>query len=161
MLTFCLIKCLSVLNIQDRFHTHSTLLFKYLMYALWISFVSSLLKITHFFKKVYSFVCLLFTYYVRQLESEMETVVKILQPGPLGIIEHKFSAEEIHQANVTVSRGVENWQRNAKRDHGNEILKDYLHKWWIRFEGLYFGYSFYFFFRMIFFALCQHDIGFS
>lgn len=43
----------------------------------------------------------------------METVVKVLQPGPLGITEHKFSAEEIDQANATVKRAVENWRRNA------------------------------------------------
>ncbi|KAK5774358.1 hypothetical protein PVK06_042213 [Gossypium arboreum] len=36
-----------------------------------------------------------------QLEQEMETVIKVLQPGPLGIIEHKFSAEEIREANAT------------------------------------------------------------
>ncbi|GJX77111.1 hypothetical protein Tco_0323922 [Tanacetum coccineum] len=39
-----------------------------------------------------------------QAEQEMETVVKVLQPGPLGIIEHKFSAEEIDKANATVKR---------------------------------------------------------
>nr|GEU69542.1 Gag-Pol polyprotein [Tanacetum cinerariifolium] len=41
-----------------------------------------------------------------QAEQEMETVVKVLQPGPLGIIEHKFSAEEIEKANATVKRAV-------------------------------------------------------
>ncbi|KAL5791741.1 hypothetical protein ACOSP7_000335 [Xanthoceras sorbifolium] len=64
----------------------------------------------------------------RQLESEMETVVKILQPGPLGIIEHNFSAEEIRQANATVRRAVDSWQRNSKLGQGNEILKDFIHK---------------------------------
>ncbi|KAL6978424.1 hypothetical protein U1Q18_020091 [Sarracenia purpurea var. burkii] len=49
----------------------------------------------------------------RQLEQEMETVIKVLQPGPLGIVEHKFSSEEIHEANDTVKRAVENWRRNA------------------------------------------------
>ncbi|GFY98738.1 hypothetical protein Acr_13g0001390 [Actinidia rufa] len=49
----------------------------------------------------------------RQLEQEMETVVKVLQPGPLGIVEHKFSAEEIREANATVKRAVENWRRNV------------------------------------------------
>ncbi|KAJ7972912.1 Zinc metalloproteinase aureolysin [Quillaja saponaria] len=49
----------------------------------------------------------------RQLEQEMETVVKVLQPGPLGIIEHKFSSEEIREANATVQRAVETWRRNA------------------------------------------------
>ncbi|GMY16459.1 hypothetical protein FCV25MIE_11698 [Fagus crenata] len=62
----------------------------------------------------------------RQLEQEMETVVKVLQPGPLGIIEHKFSAEEIRMANATVHRAVENWQRNAKLEQSNPILKDYV-----------------------------------
>ncbi|KAH7576563.1 hypothetical protein JRO89_XS01G0110400 [Xanthoceras sorbifolium] len=63
-----------------------------------------------------------------QLESEMETVVKILQPGPLGIIEHNFSAEEICQANATVRKAVDNWQRNSKLEQGNESLKDFIHK---------------------------------
>ncbi|KAF5937283.1 hypothetical protein HYC85_024789 [Camellia sinensis] len=38
----------------------------------------------------------------RQLEQEMETVIKVLEPGPLGVVEHKFSAEEICEANATV-----------------------------------------------------------
>ncbi|RYR01836.1 hypothetical protein Ahy_B06g080696 isoform B [Arachis hypogaea] len=42
----------------------------------------------------------------RQLEQEMETVIKVLQPGPLKIIEHKFSAEEIRKANDTVSKAI-------------------------------------------------------
>jgi hypothetical protein len=63
----------------------------------------------------------------RQLEQEMETVVKVLQPGPLGIIEHKFSAEEISEANATVDKAVENWQRNAKLEQRNQVLKDYVH----------------------------------
>lgn len=49
----------------------------------------------------------------RQLEQEMETVIAVLQPGPLGIVEHKFSSEEMHEANATVKRAVENWRRNA------------------------------------------------
>ncbi|KAF6135925.1 hypothetical protein GIB67_006817 [Kingdonia uniflora] len=39
-----------------------------------------------------------------QMEQEMETVVKALQPGPLGIIEHKFSAEEVRAATATIDR---------------------------------------------------------
>ncbi|KAJ1392702.1 hypothetical protein SESBI_35529 [Sesbania bispinosa] len=65
---------------------------------------------------------------IRQLEQEMETVIKVLQPGPLGIIEHKFSAEEIHRANTTVSKAVANWRRNATLGDKNHILKDYIHK---------------------------------
>lgn len=57
----------------------------------------------------------------------METVIKVLQPGPLGIIEHKFSAEETREANVTVCKAVENWQRNAKLEQRNQVLKDYVH----------------------------------
>lgn len=65
---------------------------------------------------------------IRQVEQEMETVVKVLQPGPLGIIEHKFSAEEIRQANATVQRAVENWRRNAKIEQINPVLKDFIQK---------------------------------
>ncbi|XP_071687266.1 uncharacterized protein [Rutidosis leptorrhynchoides] len=65
-------------------------------------------------------------YVNRQAEQEMETVVKVLQPGPLGIIEHKFSAEEIEKANAAVKRAVENWKRNAIIERNRPILKDYL-----------------------------------
>ncbi|MBA0655071.1 hypothetical protein Goklo_007590 [Gossypium klotzschianum] len=58
----------------------------------------------------------------------METVIKVLQPGPLGIIEHKFSAEEIREANATVRKAVENWRGNAIIEHRNGILKDYIHR---------------------------------
>ncbi|XP_027349935.1 uncharacterized protein LOC113861362 [Abrus precatorius] len=67
---------------------------------------------------------------IRQVEEEMETVIKVLQPGPLGIIEHKFSAEEIRKANATVSKAVANWRTNATfQDNVNHhVLKDYIHK---------------------------------
>ncbi|XP_050236031.1 uncharacterized protein LOC126686053 [Mercurialis annua] len=64
----------------------------------------------------------------RELEEEMETVVKVLQPGPLGIVEHKFSDEEIREAKATVNRAVINWQRNANLEHRNGILRDFIHK---------------------------------
>ncbi|PON96633.1 zinc metalloproteinase aureolysin [Trema orientale] len=64
----------------------------------------------------------------RQLEQEMETVVKVLQPGPLGIIEHKFSADEIREASATVHRAVENWRRNEKLEQRTRILNDYIQK---------------------------------
>ncbi|KAK9055811.1 hypothetical protein SSX86_026896 [Deinandra increscens subsp. villosa] len=67
-----------------------------------------------------------FTGFFRQVEQEMETVVKVFQPGPLGIVEHKFSAEEIEKANATVKRAVENWKRNAIIERNRPILKDYL-----------------------------------
>nr|AFK43353.1 unknown [Lotus japonicus] len=65
---------------------------------------------------------------IRKLEQEMETVVKVLQPGPLGIIEHKFSSEEIHKANATVSKAVANWRRNATLEDKSHILKGYISK---------------------------------
>lgn len=43
----------------------------------------------------------------------METVIRVLQPGPLGIIEHKFSAEEMRRAQSTVREAVNNWRRNT------------------------------------------------
>lgn len=64
--------------------------------------------------------------YCRNLENDMETVVSVLQPGPLGIIEHKFSAEEIHKANATVKRAVNNWRRNANIEKNSPVLKDFI-----------------------------------
>ncbi|EXC34713.1 hypothetical protein L484_020486 [Morus notabilis] len=64
----------------------------------------------------------------RQLEQEVETVVNVLQPGPLGIIEHKFSAEEIRKASATVRMAVENWRRIAKLEESTGVLHDYIHK---------------------------------
>ncbi|KAJ4783318.1 Zinc metalloproteinase aureolysin [Rhynchospora pubera] len=49
---------------------------------------------------------------VRQLEHDVETVINILQPGPLGIIEHKFTAQEVKEAQSIVKKAVENWKRN-------------------------------------------------
>ncbi|KAL2535327.1 Uncharacterized protein Fot_16718 [Forsythia ovata] len=69
-----------------------------------------------------------FSRFVRQLEQDMETVVKVLQPGPLGIIEHKFTAEEIHSANSTVKRAVENWRRNAYIEQNRPFMKDFIDK---------------------------------
>ena len=51
-------------------------------------------------------------FFHRQVEQELETLIKVLQPGPLGIVEHKFSAEEIREANATFKRAVDNWRRN-------------------------------------------------
>ncbi|KAK8718074.1 hypothetical protein V6N13_045320 [Hibiscus sabdariffa] len=67
----------------------------------------------------------------RQLEQEMETVIKVLQPGPLGIIEHKFSAEEIREANATVRRAVENWRRNAIIEQRNGCWDDSCTVMWL------------------------------
>lgn len=65
----------------------------------------------------------------RQLEQEAETVVRVLQPGPLGIIEHKFSAEEINEANATVRQAVEAWRRSAELEKRNPFLRDYIESW--------------------------------
>ncbi|KAL1312633.1 hypothetical protein AAHE18_16G052200 [Arachis hypogaea] len=67
---------------------------------------------------------------IRQHEQEVETVIKVLQLGsrPLGIIEHKFSAEEIRKANDTVSKTVANWRTNANLHPKNQLLKDYIQK---------------------------------
>ncbi|PON96632.1 zinc metalloproteinase aureolysin [Trema orientale] len=64
----------------------------------------------------------------RQLEQEMETMVKVLQPRPLEIIEHKFSADEIREASATVHRAIENWRRNEKLEQRTRILNDYIQK---------------------------------
>lgn len=58
---------------------------------------------------------------LRQLEQEMETVINVLQPGPLGIIEHKFSAEEVRTAKATVEKAVENWRRNAALEKSGRV----------------------------------------
>lgn len=55
----------------------------------------------------------------------MGTLVKVLQPGPLGIIEQKFSVEEIYEAKATVDRAVDNWQQNAILEKRNHISKDH------------------------------------
>ncbi|KAK7396854.1 hypothetical protein VNO78_18016 [Psophocarpus tetragonolobus] len=68
-----------------------------------------------------------FSALIRQIEQEMETVIKVLKPGPLGIVEHKFSADEIRKANATVSKAVANWRANATLQDNNHILKDYIH----------------------------------
>lgn len=52
----------------------------------------------------------------------METVIKVLQPRPLGIIEHKFSAEEISRVNATVAKEVANWRRNAMLEDNNNHI---------------------------------------
>lgn len=46
-------------------------------------------------------------------------MIGVLQPGPLGIIEHKFSAVEVQEAKATVKRAVANWRRNAALGHGH------------------------------------------
>ena len=58
----------------------------------------------------------------------METVIEVLQPGPLGIIEHKFSAQDICEANATVHRAIANWRANASLEVTKHVLEDDIQK---------------------------------
>lgn len=69
-----------------------------------------------------------FSRLLRQLEQEMETVVKVLQPGPLGIVEHNFSSVEMRQANAIVRTAVDNWRRNANLEKRSSVLRDFIQK---------------------------------
>lgn len=66
--------------------------------------------------------CVLF---VRKLEHDVETVIRVLQPGPVGIVEHKFTNEEIRKASTVVRSAVENWRIRAKQEKSG-ILRDYI-----------------------------------
>ncbi|KAL9247188.1 hypothetical protein vseg_020645 [Gypsophila vaccaria] len=61
----------------------------------------------------------------RKLEQDMETVVRVLQPGPVGIVEHKFTNEEIREANAAVTKAVENWRRRSMLERSS-ALRDYI-----------------------------------
>ncbi|KAJ7525226.1 hypothetical protein O6H91_17G043200 [Diphasiastrum complanatum] len=52
--------------------------------------------------------------YLRKREREVEKVIEVLRPGPLGIVEQKFSEADITTARNAVVRACENW-RNAAR----------------------------------------------
>ncbi|KAL8143082.1 hypothetical protein V2J09_016114 [Rumex salicifolius] len=67
-----------------------------------------------------------FAGFFRKLEQDVETVIRVLQPGPLGIIEHKFNDDEIQEAHMAVKRAVISWQRRAKLEKRRNILKDYV-----------------------------------
>ncbi|XP_009411698.3 uncharacterized protein LOC103993385 [Musa acuminata AAA Group] len=58
---------------------------------------------------------------LRQLEQDLETVITVLQPGPLGIIEHKFSAAEVQEAKAIVQSAVENWRRNSAHERNGHV----------------------------------------
>uniref|UniRef100_A0A803L9N6 ATP-dependent DNA helicase n=1 Tax=Chenopodium quinoa TaxID=63459 RepID=A0A803L9N6_CHEQI len=60
-----------------------------------------------------------------KLEQDVETVIRVLQPGPVGIVEHKFTDKEIHDANAMVINAVKNWQRRALLEKSG-VLKDYV-----------------------------------
>ncbi|CAN7056288.1 unnamed protein product [Brassica rapa subsp. trilocularis] len=67
-----------------------------------------------------------FSALLRQLEKEAETVISVLRPGPLGIIEHKSTPQEILQAKATVCRSVDNWPRHS--NHANGVLNHFIYK---------------------------------
>ncbi|URE29143.1 STYKc [Musa troglodytarum] len=56
-----------------------------------------------------------------QLEQDLETVITVLQPGPLGILEHKFSAAEVQEAKAIVQSAVENWRRNSAFERNGRV----------------------------------------
>ncbi|PKU68470.1 hypothetical protein MA16_Dca016828 [Dendrobium catenatum] len=57
------------------------------------------------------------------LEHDVEAVINVLQPGPLGIIEHKFSAEEVRKAKAIAEQAIKNWKRNAYLENKNHFNK--------------------------------------
>ncbi|XP_020573486.1 uncharacterized protein LOC110019937 isoform X2 [Phalaenopsis equestris] len=61
---------------------------------------------------------------LRQLEHDVETVINVMQPGPLGIIEHRFSAEEVRKAKATAERAVNNWKMNASLGNKSHLKKN-------------------------------------
>ncbi|KAG9157966.1 hypothetical protein Leryth_000149 [Lithospermum erythrorhizon] len=56
----------------------------------------------------------------------METVFKVAKPGPLGVLENKFSAEEIAKAKSTASSAIENWQKNASIEKNYPTMKEFI-----------------------------------
>ncbi|CAN8280474.1 unnamed protein product [Cochlearia groenlandica] len=66
-----------------------------------------------------------FSGFFRQIEKEAETVINVMQPGPLGIIEHKFTAQEIREAKAKVSLALQNWTRHSKLEHADGVLNDF------------------------------------
>uniref|UniRef100_A0A803MA98 Uncharacterized protein n=1 Tax=Chenopodium quinoa TaxID=63459 RepID=A0A803MA98_CHEQI len=63
--------------------------------------------------------------YSWKLEQDVETVIRVLQPGPVGIVEHKFTDKEIHDANAMFKNAVKNWQRRALLEKSG-VVKDYV-----------------------------------
>ncbi|BBN09549.1 hypothetical protein MPTK1_4g20640 [Marchantia polymorpha subsp. ruderalis] len=52
---------------------------------------------------------------LRHQERHVERVIEVLVPGPLGIVEHKFSHGELQSARAEVARAVERWKLGANR----------------------------------------------
>lgn len=51
----------------------------------------------------------------RQFERDLGKVIDVLQPGPLGIIEHKFSDAETAKARQNAESAVRRW-KNYRND---------------------------------------------
>jgi len=58
---------------------------------------------------------------LRQVEQDVETVIHVVQPGPVGIVEHKFTDAEILEARAILKKAVDNWRTNStlERNHGS------------------------------------------
>ncbi|CAM6103166.1 unnamed protein product [Calypogeia fissa] len=52
---------------------------------------------------------------LRKRERELGTVIEVLRPGPLGIVEHKFSASELANARLVAARALEKWREEAAK----------------------------------------------
>ncbi len=46
---------------------------------------------------------------------QVEKVVEVLKPGPLGIKEHKYSDAELQAARTVADKARENWSRISKQ----------------------------------------------
>ncbi|CAM6036752.1 unnamed protein product [Sphagnum compactum] len=47
---------------------------------------------------------------------QVEKVVEVLKPGPLGIKEHKYSDAELQAARTVAEKARENWSRISKQN---------------------------------------------
>ena len=58
---------------------------------------------------------------LRQVEQDVEAVIHVVQPGPVGIVEHKFTDAEILEARAILKKAVDNWRTNStlERNHGS------------------------------------------
>ncbi|KAL2630648.1 hypothetical protein R1flu_015334 [Riccia fluitans] len=52
---------------------------------------------------------------LKKQEKQVEKVIEVLAPGPLGIVEHKFTHAEIESARAQAARACEKWSRAASR----------------------------------------------
>ncbi|KAG6549241.1 hypothetical protein Mapa_009227 [Marchantia paleacea] len=50
---------------------------------------------------------------LRRQERHVERVIEVLIPGPLGIVEHRFSHEELQSARAEAARATERWKQGV------------------------------------------------